>query len=598
MAERSRRLTALTGACLACAGFAADEAGAAFSARVDAGTLRVAGDGASDRLALRSGGSGVLLLDVGADGSAEFRFDRETFAAIDVDAGGGDDAVLVDESAGAFADEALTLSGGSGNDVLSGGSGSDVLDGGDGDDAIDGNGGDDDAALGTGNDRVVWDAADGSDRVDDAAGDDVLTVNGTDAGDRFLATPTAKGLQVLRGISAVTTFEAAAVERVVLTVRGGVDIVTVADLSGSGVHSADVDLAGADNAPDFVTFNGTQRADAVTLSSAGKGVLTFSGLPWQARVLDADENRDNVAFLAGGGDDAIAGGVGVGGPERVNIDGGEGTDTVTYRGTKSGEAIAVDVNGGRVRATALATTSQEAAVERFVVEGLDGADTLSAGEGLAGLTALTLDGGAGDDRIAGGDGGDAVLGGPGSDVVDGNGGDDSIALGSGDDRVVWDAGDGSDQAAGELGDDVVAVNGGPAADKVDLSAGGPGARIVRGEEAVRIETVERAAIAAFSGTDVIAVNDLGGTGVRTVDADLGGADGAVDTVIQRGTERVDSIAVTRSPASVLSTGLAAQLRITGSEAANDQLRILTLGGEDQIAVAADVRTAIATSVDE
>jgi len=39
---------------------------------------------------------------------------------------------------------------------------------------------------------------------------------------------------------------------------------------------------------------------------------------------------------------------------------------------------------------------------------------------------------------------------------------------------------------------------------------------------------------------------------------------------------------------VLTTGLAAQTRITGSEAANDTLHVNTLGGDDQVVVAPDV----------
>ena len=122
--------------------------------------------------------------------------------------------------------------------------------------------------------------------------------------------------------------------------------------------------------------------------------------------------------------------------------------------------------------------------------------------------------------------------------------------------------------------------------------------MVRTEATITLDAddIERAAVNTLGGPDVVIVNDLTGTALATVDADLGAADGQPDTVVQRGTERADVIRVTRS-ARGCSTGLAAQLRITGSEASSDALRVATLAGDDDVAVAADVRDLIATIVD-
>ena len=49
----------------------------------------------------------------------------------------------------------------------------------------------------------------------------------------------------------------------------------------------------------------------------------------------------------------------------------------------------------------------------------DGDDVFTAGNGLASLIALKVDGGAGNDTITGGDGNDMLLGGSGNDVVTG-----------------------------------------------------------------------------------------------------------------------------------------------------------------------------------
>ena len=63
--------------------------------QVQGGTLELIGNGAGDKLSLASSPSdpGQLLVDVGEDGTIDFAFNRSTFDAIDVQAGGGNDTV-------------------------------------------------------------------------------------------------------------------------------------------------------------------------------------------------------------------------------------------------------------------------------------------------------------------------------------------------------------------------------------------------------------------------------------------------------------------------------------------------------------------------
>ena len=83
-------------------GFASERASAAYSAKVSQGVLTITGDSASDKLALRlkPGVPNILQVDVGADGSANFSFDRSTFDKVIVHAGGGDDIVRIAEGNG------------------------------------------------------------------------------------------------------------------------------------------------------------------------------------------------------------------------------------------------------------------------------------------------------------------------------------------------------------------------------------------------------------------------------------------------------------------------------------------------------------------
>ena len=95
--------------------------------------------------------------------------------------GSGDDAFRVDQTNGAFADEALTVDGGSGSDFLDGGDGVETFVGGSGRDAVDGNRGNDTGILGSGDDSFRWDPGDGSDVVEGQSGTDTLDFNGAGA---------------------------------------------------------------------------------------------------------------------------------------------------------------------------------------------------------------------------------------------------------------------------------------------------------------------------------------------------------------------------------------------------------------------------------
>ena len=147
--------------------------------------LTITGTKASDKIALRlrARKPGVLQVDVGNNGSADFSFKRNQVARIAVDARAGDDLVRIDERNGVFTNRIrTTIAGGAGNDNLLGGSGAETLLGGDGNDTLDGNGGNDRALLGAGDDTFVWDPGDGSDTIEGEAGSDTMRFNGANVG--------------------------------------------------------------------------------------------------------------------------------------------------------------------------------------------------------------------------------------------------------------------------------------------------------------------------------------------------------------------------------------------------------------------------------
>src|SRR5207253_5336572 len=139
----------------------------------------------------------------------------------------------------------------------------------------------------------------------------------------------------------------------------------------------------------------------------------------------------------------------------------------------------------------------------------------------AGVIALTLDGGDGDDVLTGSAGNDLIVGGRGSDMA---------FLGAGDDTFVWNPGDGSDTVEGQGGLDTLQFNGSNANENIDLSANGSRLRLVRdvGSVTIDVNAVEQINVVALGGADTLTVNDLSGTGVTDVNLDLAGTAGSGD----------------------------------------------------------------------
>ena len=145
--------------------------------------------------------------------------------------------------------------------------------------------------------------------------------------------------------------------------------------------------------------------------------------------------KGGVDFLFGGaGNDTLTGGAGndqvfgEAGNDRMIWnpgdgtdlnEGGAGNDTVEVNGGNGAETFTVTANGTRVRfdRTDPAPFSIDiGTTENLVLNTNGGDDTFTAGNGLAGLIQLTVDGGAGNDTITGGDGNDRLTGGDGNDL--------------------------------------------------------------------------------------------------------------------------------------------------------------------------------------
>jgi Ca2+-binding RTX toxin-like protein len=252
------------------------------------------------------------------------------------------------------------------------------------------------------------------------------------------------------------------------------------------------------------------------------------------------------------------------------------------RATVSGYTAPVDVNGSLT----------------LHVNGLGGGDTITAGNGLATLVPLVLDGGDGDDIITGSDGADVIYGGAGTDTVTPGRGSDLVFLGDGNDVVIWNPGDGNDTIDGEGGSDTLNFNGANIGENIAVSPNGSHVLLTRDVASITMDLngIEVVNIGALGGADQLTVNDLTGTDVTGVNIDLGATggvgDGQADTVTVNGTGAADTINLTAVSGTVSVTGLAAQVKIAHPEAANDTLVVNGLGGVDSFSLGAGVTSAI------
>jgi RTX calcium-binding nonapeptide repeat (4 copies) len=304
-------MLAVTAVVAVVAAIAAQPASAA-RASLSKGVLTITGKNVGDKIALRlkAGRPGILQVDVGDNGSANFSFKRRRIGKITVNARGGADLVRIDERNGVFTKTIrTTLNGQDGRDSLLGGSGAETLRGGDGNDVVDGNGGDDRALLGAGNDIFVWAPGDGSDIIEGGAGADRLRFNGAGGAEQVDLFANGNRLKFFRTQGTIT-MDTAGVERVDFNALGGADLVTVNDLSGTDVGAVNIELAGTvggatgDGSADSVVVNATDGVDTVFIEGDADS-LKVIGLAPAVQVLRSEFANDRLEINTLAGDDRV-----------------------------------------------------------------------------------------------------------------------------------------------------------------------------------------------------------------------------------------------------------------------------------------------------
>jgi Ca2+-binding RTX toxin-like protein len=339
---------------------------------------------------------------------------------------------------------------------------------------------------------------------------------------------------------------------------------------------------------DALLFFGSNASENITISPNGGRIIFFRDVANVTMDLDDVETidyralggSDNVQVGDLTGTDVTAVDAALAGP----VGGGDGSaDTVTVNGTNgadtfgaAGDAAGVDVFGLQA---AVAITGQEVANDRLTLNALGGDDVVDATSLEADGIQLTMNGGLG---------ADVFLGSEGNDLVNGGDGDDTALLGAGDDTFVWNPGDDNDVLEGQDGFDTMLFNGANIAENIDIAANGGRVIFFRDVASVVMDLndVESIDYNALGGADDVVVNDLTGTDVTEVNANLaafgGGGDAQVDTVTVQGTGGDDVVVLAGDAVGTSVLGLAAQINITGAEAANDRVIVNALAGDDVI----------------
>lgn len=291
------------------------------SAYVVHGTLVVVGTPGSDTISLRPGVDPTTVIVGRGTAGQPLSFDRSDFTEVSVFLRQGHDTFTVDPSL-RFADGALAVFGGSGDDtitgssagdVLFGGSGDDTIRGGDGNDMIFGGSGDDDVDgqrgtdtefLGRGDDTALWLPGEGSDVIDGGRGRDVLNFVGSAADEVFAVRAQESHAILTRNIGGIT-MDTTDVEQLDLATLGGVDTVSVGDLTGTNLAVNNVDLSSggtSDGQLDTVIVDGTAGPDHVVVDADGSTVDVV-GLHTQTRLSGSD-TRDQLQVDTGNGNDS------------------------------------------------------------------------------------------------------------------------------------------------------------------------------------------------------------------------------------------------------------------------------------------------------
>ncbi len=338
------------------------------------GQLTIFGDSANNGLVIGRDKSGRILINNGHVKTVGGDPTVANTNEIDVFGQSGDDTITVNESHGPM--PAVHIFGGDGNDKITGGSGADLLFGQAGDDVIKGGGGNDLLFGGAGNDTL--DGGSGDNQLFGEAGNDLMIWN-PGGGTNLFEGGDGNDTALINGSNASETFTITANgTRVRFDETGpapfSLDIGTTENLVLHAGGGDDVITAG----------NGLGSLISLTLDG-GAGNDTITGGDGNDLLIGGSGNdivnggRGNDVAQLGSGDDTFIWNPGDGSD---TVEGGSGNDKLLFNGANINENINISANGGRVRFTrdVANITMDLNSIEQIEFDARGGADNITVGD--------------------------------------------------------------------------------------------------------------------------------------------------------------------------------------------------------------------------
>jgi Ca2+-binding RTX toxin-like protein len=352
--------------------------------------------------------------------------------------------------------------GGSGNDQLTGNSSANTLDGGTGSDSI---------IAGDGDDIIIV-QLDGNDVVDGGNGNDSLVVRIGAAVSTGSFTWSGKG----ETNNDLGTFDATASFAALSNLLTSAQSLKVSFTSSNASQNASVTSSSIENIS-LEANASASNADLIIARGTGQyngqgGSDTFYANWTGSSAAKVWVNAPNSASVI----DVL--GTSVANLERLLVSGSDGADTLINWVANTDD----DIRGGLgndIIATGSGNDNLEGGSGDDILHGEQGNDTIKGDAGSDSLYGWSgtdsLDGGDGTDKLYGGSENDTLNGGNGADELNGDDGQDLLRGGSGGDRIYgWND---SDTLYGDAGDDF--LFGGAA---VDVLSGGDGADQLNGDD--------------------------------------------------------------------------------------------------------------------
>src|SRR5262249_29776154 len=141
--------------------------------------------------------------------------------------------------------------------------------------------------------------------VEGEAGTDTLVFNGSNISEKMDISANGQRVLLPRDIGNVT-MDLNGIEQIQLNAAGGVDTITVNDLTGTDVKQVAIDLSApagsgqGDGAADSVTVNGTAGDDRITVASNGASG-GGNGLPAKGTIAGAEAANHTLVVSRGAG---------------------------------------------------------------------------------------------------------------------------------------------------------------------------------------------------------------------------------------------------------------------------------------------------------